>query len=194
MRIPCLLFDGCGLWEMGAESCPRSPRFRPTAATVWWAVSLAFVPHLARAPTQFLVFVAFLFPQNPHVRGPFHRSRPIFAPRAYTLASFYCNFVSPESTLWWAGSTAFVTLISPLRKDREKARKLHEARGIPFLEVFVDVPLSVAQERDPKGLYKKVPEPTPDPPLAHLCVLRQLQSIPMPVHRRSCLMADCHVC
>ncbi|EOD10053.1 inorganic pyrophosphatase [Emiliania huxleyi CCMP1516] len=28
--------------------------------------------------------------------------------------------------------------------------------GIPFMEVFMDVPLSVVQARDPKGLYKKV--------------------------------------
>ena len=51
-----------------------------------------------------------------------------------------------------AGSIAMVTLISPLREDRNKARELHKARGIPFLEVFLDVPLSVVQARDPKGL------------------------------------------
>ena len=32
----------------------------------------------------------------------------------------------------------------------------HEEQGIRFLELFVDVPLSVVQERDPKGLYAKV--------------------------------------
>lgn len=26
---------------------------------------------------------------------------------------------------------------------------------LPFIEVFVDIPVSVAEERDPKGLYKK---------------------------------------
>ena len=35
------------------------------------------------------------------------------------------------------------------------ARKLHLARSIPFVEVYVHVPLSVAESRDPKGLYKK---------------------------------------
>lgn len=29
------------------------------------------------------------------------------------------------------------------------------AGGIPFVEVFVDAPLAVVEERDPKGLYKK---------------------------------------
>jgi 3'-phosphoadenosine 5'-phosphosulfate synthase len=57
-----------------------------------------------------------------------------------------------------AGSVAMVTLISPLREDRNKARELHKARGMPFLEVFLDVPLAVVQARDPKGLYKKVAE------------------------------------
>ena len=36
------------------------------------------------------------------------------------------------------------------------ARKRHEEQGIKFLEVYMDVDLSVVQERDPKGLYEKV--------------------------------------
>ena len=49
-----------------------------------------------------------------------------------------------------------VTLISPYRKDRDAARAMHEKKCIPFLEVFMDVPLDVVQKRDPKGLYAKV--------------------------------------
>ena len=48
--------------------------------------------------------------------------------------------------------TAF---ISPYRADRAVARELHEKAGLPFVEVFVDAPLSVVEQRDPKGLYKK---------------------------------------
>jgi adenylylsulfate kinase len=48
--------------------------------------------------------------------------------------------------------TAF---ISPYRVDRDLARDLHQTAGLPFLEVFIDAPLSVLEERDPKGLYKK---------------------------------------
>ena len=48
--------------------------------------------------------------------------------------------------------TAF---ISPFRADRAVARELHEKAGLPFVEVFVDAPLSVVEQRDPKGLYKK---------------------------------------
>ena len=46
--------------------------------------------------------------------------------------------------------TAF---ISPYRGDRDKARALVEDGR--FIEVFVDCPLAVCEERDPKGLYKK---------------------------------------
>ncbi|KAG1447529.1 hypothetical protein G6F56_009233 [Rhizopus delemar] len=49
-------------------------------------------------------------------------------------------------------TTAF---ISPYRADRDSARALHQAAGIPFIEVFVDAPLDVVESRDPKGLYKK---------------------------------------
>lgn len=48
--------------------------------------------------------------------------------------------------------TAF---ISPYQQDRAVARELHEKASIPFIEVFVDAPLSVVEARDPKGLYKK---------------------------------------
>lgn len=40
-------------------------------------------------------------------------------------------------------------------QDRLNARKIHEAAGLPFFEVFVDAPLDVCEQRDVKGLYKK---------------------------------------
>jgi 3'-phosphoadenosine 5'-phosphosulfate synthase len=55
-----------------------------------------------------------------------------------------------------AGMITIVSLVSPYRNDRDDVRKRHSDQGIKFLEVFMDVPLSVVQERDPKGLYKKV--------------------------------------
>ena len=42
--------------------------------------------------------------------------------------------------------------ISPYAEDRLAAR---EACSQQFLEVFVDTPLNVCEDRDPKGLYKK---------------------------------------
>jgi len=46
-----------------------------------------------------------------------------------------------------SGIITMVTLISPYRKDRDAARALHESQGIPFMEVFMDVPLSVVKAR-----------------------------------------------
>lgn len=54
--------------------------------------------------------------------------------------------------------TGVITLssfVSPYRVDRDMVRKLHDDDGMQFIEVFVDVPLEIAEERDPKGLYKK---------------------------------------
>jgi len=50
---------------------------------------------------------------------------------------------------------AITSFISPYRADRDNVRKLHEAANLPFIEVFIDCPLAVAEQRDPKGLYKK---------------------------------------
>jgi adenylylsulfate kinase len=49
---------------------------------------------------------------------------------------------------------AITAFISPYRADRDRVRQLHQEAGLAFVEVFVDVPLSVAESRDPKGLYK----------------------------------------
>ncbi|MCW2586969.1 MAG: sulfate adenylyltransferase, large subunit [Frankiales bacterium] len=52
-----------------------------------------------------------------------------------------------------AGLIVLVTLVSPYRADRDLVRsRLDEGE---FFEVFVDAPLAVVQERDPKGLYRK---------------------------------------
>lgn len=40
-------------------------------------------------------------------------------------------------------------------QDRQNARKIHEAAGLPFFEIFVDAPLNICESRDVKGLYKK---------------------------------------
>lgn len=55
-----------------------------------------------------------------------------------------------------SGTITIVSLVSPYKADRDLARKRHKDQGIKYLEVFMDVPLTVVQERDPKGLYKKV--------------------------------------
>lgn len=50
---------------------------------------------------------------------------------------------------------SIASFISPYEADRLKARQIHSAAGLPFVEVYVKVPLSVAESRDPKELYKK---------------------------------------
>ena len=52
-----------------------------------------------------------------------------------------------------AGIIVLTAFISPFRDERDMAKSLFEPDD--FLEVFVDTPLAVAEERDPKGLYKK---------------------------------------
>jgi bifunctional enzyme CysN/CysC len=52
-----------------------------------------------------------------------------------------------------AGLIVLVSFISPFRQERDLARSL--AKPGEFFEIFVDVPLKVAEERDVKGLYKK---------------------------------------
>ena len=54
-----------------------------------------------------------------------------------------------------AGLVALVPVISPYRRDRDRARAAHEAAAIPFIEVFVDTPIDLCEQRDPKGLYAK---------------------------------------
>lgn len=54
-----------------------------------------------------------------------------------------------------AGVTVLVPVISPYRAGRDHARSLHEAAELRFLEVFVDTPIELCEQRDPKGLYAK---------------------------------------
>jgi bifunctional enzyme CysN/CysC len=54
-----------------------------------------------------------------------------------------------------AGVVALVPLISPYREGRDRARAAHVAAGLPFVEVFVDTPIELCEQRDPKGLYAK---------------------------------------
>jgi bifunctional enzyme CysN/CysC len=54
-----------------------------------------------------------------------------------------------------SGTLAIVSLVSPYAQDRETAAALHSAADLPFVEVFVDAPLGLCEQRDPKGLYAR---------------------------------------
>jgi len=52
-----------------------------------------------------------------------------------------------------AGLVVLTAFISPFRSERDMARALFDEDE--FIEIFLDVPLETAEQRDPKGLYKK---------------------------------------
>jgi bifunctional enzyme CysN/CysC len=52
-----------------------------------------------------------------------------------------------------AGLIVLTAFISPFRSERDTARRLLGSQG--FIEVHVDAPLALAEQRDPKGLYRK---------------------------------------
>lgn len=67
--------------------------------------------------------------------------------RIAAVAEIFCS----------AGMMALTAFVSPYRRDRQRARDLICKSGQPedFMEVFVDTPLEICEQRDPKGLYKK---------------------------------------
>ena len=52
-----------------------------------------------------------------------------------------------------AGVINITAFISPYRQDRDRVRALMSEGD--FVEAFVDCPLDICEQRDPKGLYKK---------------------------------------
>jgi len=63
--------------------------------------------------------------------------------RIGAVAHLYCE----------AGLIALTAFISPYRIDRDRVRAT--MRPGEFIEVFVDTPLDICEQRDPKGLYRK---------------------------------------
>ena len=63
--------------------------------------------------------------------------------RVGEVANLFCD----------AGLVVVTAFISPFGKDRDMVRNM--AMQGQFVEVFIDVPLSICEQRDPKGLYKK---------------------------------------
>jgi bifunctional enzyme CysN/CysC len=54
-----------------------------------------------------------------------------------------------------AGLLVLVALVSPYADHRRRVRRRHAEDGLPFLEIHVDTPLEVCEQRDPKGLYRR---------------------------------------
>jgi adenylylsulfate kinase len=62
-----------------------------------------------------------------------------------------------------AGIIAITAFISPYRQDRRRIRSFFS--GGQFLEIFVDCPIEVCEERDQKGIYARAYEPPQNPDL-----------------------------
>jgi bifunctional enzyme CysN/CysC len=54
-----------------------------------------------------------------------------------------------------SGTIALVSLVSPYAADRLAAAALHTADDLGFIEIYVNAPLELCEERDPKGLYAR---------------------------------------
>jgi adenylyl-sulfate kinase len=54
-----------------------------------------------------------------------------------------------------AGTIAIVAVVSPYEQMRTHVRERHEQDGLSFFEVFVDTPVKMCAQRDPKGLYAR---------------------------------------
>ena len=54
-----------------------------------------------------------------------------------------------------SGIITVASFISPYKKDRDAARKVHADAGLGFIECHVNTPIEICEQRDPKGLYKK---------------------------------------
>ena len=54
-----------------------------------------------------------------------------------------------------AGVISIASFISPYTVDRDAVRALHADTDMAYFECYIDCSLEVAEERDPKGLYKK---------------------------------------
>ncbi|CAK0747040.1 Adenylyl-sulfate kinase [Gammaproteobacteria bacterium] len=53
------------------------------------------------------------------------------------------------------GIISITSFISPYRADRAMVRAMHQADGLPFLEIHMSTSIEVCERRDVKGLYKK---------------------------------------
>lgn len=54
-----------------------------------------------------------------------------------------------------SGLLVLSSFISPFRKDRRLVREIHQAAGLHFVEIFIDTPIEICEQRDPKQLYAK---------------------------------------
>ncbi len=59
------------------------------------------------------------------------------------------------SRLAYHGVKALAAVVSPYADARTDVRRMHEAAGVPFVEVYIATPIEQCRERDVKGLYAR---------------------------------------
>ena len=138
----------------GEPRGPREAQRATRAATVWLTGPLglgqvdhrgrpreAALPSAASAPTSSTATTSATGSTRTSA------SRPRTAPRT-SGASARCAKLFTD-----AGVVAITAFISPYRADRDQVRALMKAGD--FVEIIVDCPVEVCEQRDVKGLYKK---------------------------------------
>ena len=74
---------------------------------------------------------------------------------AHAIVGLVLENLDMERLVREVGQAVAQRILGENQSVDDVARELHEKAGLPFVEVFVDAPLSVVEQRDPKGLYKK---------------------------------------
>lgn len=145
--------QGCVVWFTGLSGCGKSTIANAVDQTLFHRGVHAMlldgdnVRHGISAAAEFLA---------PQFGAEFaHRFGLGFAAEDRTenirriggVAQLFCS----------AGVIVLTALVSPYRRDRDAVRTFVETHGRPgdFVEVFVDTPLEICEQRDPKGLYQK---------------------------------------
>ena len=127
--------SGATVWLTGLSGSGKST-IAAAARAARWSAAAARLPARRRQP-----------PPRPQRRPRLQRGRP-GRERAPGRRGGEAAWPTPASS-------RSSPLVSPYRDARDQVRAAHEAAGLPFFEVFVDTPLEVCEQRDPKGLYAK---------------------------------------
>ena len=92
-----------------------------------------------------------------------------------------------------AGLIVITSFISPYRRERDFARRIHKDAGLHFTEIYIDTPIDICEARDPKCLYAKarrgelrgvtgIDDPY-EPPLHPECIVKTVESSPDDIAR-----------
>lgn len=145
--------SGCVVWFTGLSGCGKSTianavdRMLHQRGVHTYLLDGDNIRHGLNASSERLVAVhGELFAQRFGLGfGALDREENIR--RIAAVAQLFCS----------AGLVTLTAFVSPYRRDRDAARKLVQASGSDkdFIEVFVNAPLEVCEQRDPKGLYRQ---------------------------------------